>query len=233
MDSKEIKRLAKQKIKGNKWNILWPMLTIICVLVIIILLLFTFFGVDLNNISIPLVILFLATIFIFNIFVAGYNKYTLNFIRTGKFDLRYIIYTFKEKWFQILLYSIIMVLSVVFFSIFLIIPGIVIALSYQFALDLLIDSESNGIEVLNMSKAMMKGYKLDFFVFQLSFIGWILVGILTLGIGMIWIYPYIVVSVDLYYEKLRERDFMNIGSDLDENSRSISEVITRNKIGDE
>ena len=50
----------------------------------------------------------------------------------------------------------------------------------------------------------MKGYKADYFVFMLSFLGWILLGVLTLGILYIWLYPYMETAKILYYEKLKE-----------------------------
>ena len=41
------------------------------------------------------------------------------------------------------------------------------------------------------SKNLMKGYKLDLFLLWLSFIGWALLAILTLGIGFLWLSPYV------------------------------------------
>ena len=50
----------------------------------------------------------------------------------------------------------------------------------------------------------MNGYKWDYFVFQLSFIGWILLGVITAGIAYIFICPYINVATVLYYEELKK-----------------------------
>ena len=50
----------------------------------------------------------------------------------------------------------------------------------------------------------MKGYKGDYFVFLLSFIGWFLLVPFTLGIILIWLLPYILVAQIIYYEKLSE-----------------------------
>ncbi|KUH45897.1 hypothetical protein M2E15_3170 [Bacillus mycoides] len=37
----------------------------------------------------------------------------------------------------------------------------------------------------------MKGHKLDLFLLWLSFIGWAILAILTLGIGFLWLSPYV------------------------------------------
>ena len=60
------------------------------------------------------------------------------------------------------------------------------------------------IEAINKSKAMMKGYKGKYFLLGLSFIGWYLLGILTLGIGYIWLTPYVGLSTANFYENLKQ-----------------------------
>jgi uncharacterized membrane protein len=37
---------------------------------------------------------------------------------------------------------------------------------------------------------MTQGHKMDLFVLDLSFIGWMLLGSITLGIAYIWVLPY-------------------------------------------
>ena len=58
--------------------------------------------------------------------------------------------------------------------------------------------------LVKKSKEMMLGYKNDYFLFMLSFTGWILFSILTLGIGLIYVIPYITVCQALYYEELKK-----------------------------
>ena len=49
----------------------------------------------------------------------------------------------------------------------------------------------------------MKGNKWRFFVMYLSFIGWFFVGILTIGIGLFWIAPYIYTTMAAFYEDIK------------------------------
>ena len=48
----------------------------------------------------------------------------------------------------------------------------------------------------------MKGHRFEFFVLQLSFIGWAILAVLTCGIGFIWLEPYMQVTYVKFYESL-------------------------------
>lgn len=51
----------------------------------------------------------------------------------------------------------------------------------------------------------MDGHKWRLFCLHLSFIGWWLLCILTLGIGMLWLAPYIQNSTAAFYEDLKNQ----------------------------
>ena len=50
---------------------------------------------------------------------------------------------------------------------------------------------------------MMKGHKMQLFLLYLSFIGWAILAILTLGIGYLFLFPYMYTTVAHYYEDLK------------------------------
>lgn len=213
MNRAEIKSEAKRKISGNKWNILWPSLLVGFVLGI----LETIFGpqvnVDFNNlksltnITMPTsayIVTVVSTI-VMGLFTAGYIKYIINFVRTGKFDAKLILETIKKKWANILIANIVAALIIGLASILFVIPGIIMALAYAFIDYIVVDSDKSGIDSLKESRAMMKGYKGDYFVFGLSFIGWMLLVPLTLGLILIWLAPYMTVANTLYYERLKAK----------------------------
>jgi uncharacterized membrane protein len=50
---------------------------------------------------------------------------------------------------------------------------------------------------------MMKGHKFDLFWLWLSFIGWWFLGLLTLGIGYLWLSPYVTTSTASFYEEVK------------------------------
>lgn len=98
-------------------------------------------------------------------------------------------------------------------TILLIVPGIIKSLSYSQAFYIakdIVDSgyEVKGTQAINASKELMKGHKMEYFVLQLSFLGWILLGFVTLGIGFLWIAPYIQMTNELFYRKLAGDKFL-------------------------
>jgi uncharacterized membrane protein len=50
---------------------------------------------------------------------------------------------------------------------------------------------------------MMNGYKGKLFGLYVSFIGWFLLSMLTLGIGLFWVGPYMSLSVANFYEDIK------------------------------
>lgn len=78
-----------------------------------------------------------------------------------------------------------------FWSCLLFIPGIIKSYSYSLSMFLLQENPNASFsEVHGKSKKLMKGHKWDLFVLDLSFIGWYLLGMLCLGIGVIFVAPY-------------------------------------------
>lgn len=78
------------------------------------------------------------------------------------------------------------------FTLLLVIPGIIKAYEYRLVPYLLADyPELSSTQVLNESKRMMDGHKMDAFLLDLSFIGWYILSGITGGIvGVFWTNPY-------------------------------------------
>ena len=88
-----------------------------------------------------------------------------------------------------------------------IIPGIIFSFRYSQALLIMADNPDIGIiEAMIESKELMYGHKMEYFLFGLSFIGHILLGIITLGIYLLYIMPYIVASNYNYYLHLTHQN---------------------------
>lgn len=72
-----------------------------------------------------------------------------------------------------------------------IIPGIVKAYSYSMVPYILADNPNIGArKAIELSNNMTYGNKFKMFVLDLSFIGWYLLGLLCLGIGVLFVKPY-------------------------------------------
>ena len=89
-------------------------------------------------------------------------------------------------------------------SLLLVIPGIVASFSYSMAHFIMVENPNmTASEALKASKELMDGHKWDLFCLNLSFIGWILLCILTLGIGYLWLEPYMNAAHAAFYRSIR------------------------------
>ncbi len=96
-----------------------------------------------------------------------------------------------------------MLLIVLLWTLLLIVPGIIAALSYSMTFYVLADDRSlKPRQALDRSKEMMDGYKLKLFYLYMRFLLLGLLCILTLGIGFLWLIPYINVTVATFYEDI-------------------------------
>lgn len=93
------------------------------------------------------------------------------------------------------------------FSLLFIVPGII--KSYQYRMVPYILAENPGVnwkEALAESKRMMDGEKMNAFILDLSFIGWAIVGIITLGLGLIfYVDPYVRATDAELYRVLKNK----------------------------
>lgn len=96
-------------------------------------------------------------------------------------------------------------LFIFLWTLLLIIPGIIAGISYSMIYFILSDHpETSPSDAITLSKEMMRGYKWQYFCLGFRFLGWILLSIfLTLGIGMLWVMPYMQTSYAHFYQMVR------------------------------
>ena len=93
---------------------------------------------------------------------------------------------------------------VMLWSLLFIIPGIVKTYAYSMAYYIMADHpEYTWKQCLDESQKMTKGYKWQLFCLDFSFIGWIIVGALCLGIGTLWVTPYQYAARTEFYHALK------------------------------
>lgn len=208
MDRKKIKLKAKEIIKGKIFEI-WKPLIIIWGIQILFTAILSCFGMQPNDFSMEIVpgidvtlINVIETIIMAPLSI-GVAAYVLAIVRKQEHQVADIFKQYKNIITIILVNIISSFLIIVGFA-FLIIPGIIISLMFAMASYILADGSKDIIETLKKSKEMMKGYKWNYFVFDLSFIGWFLLGIPTLGLIYIYVIPYASVANALYYEELKK-----------------------------
>jgi uncharacterized membrane protein len=134
-----------------------------------------------------------------------YAYYTifLGRIRGEKLDFGTLFDGFTSQYFRYLGTMLLMGVYVFLWSLLLIVPGIIKACSYGVTVFLLKDTNLSFDEAVVRSMDMMEGYKMKFFLMNLSFIGWAILCCLTFGIGFFWLQPYVVTSLAAFYEDVK------------------------------
>ena len=97
-----------------------------------------------------------------------------------------------------------MSLKVWLWSLLLVIPGIIMAHAYAMTPYILEEHPEIGAwEASRVSQKMMRGHKFRLFRLYLSFIGWALLCVPTLGVGFLWLVPYMQMSQAAFYSDLK------------------------------
>lgn len=97
-----------------------------------------------------------------------------------------------------------MYLKIVLWMLLLLIPGFIMSIAYSMTPFILKDNpEINVWKASEMSRQMMKGHKWECFLLLMSFILWILAAICTVGIGLLWLEPWMTATLADYYEDLK------------------------------
>lgn len=61
-------------------------------------------------------------------------------------------------------------------------------------------------EAVKRSFKIMNGHRIELFAIGLSFLGWLILSILTFGIGLLWFLPYFQVTLRVYYLSITGRE---------------------------
>ena len=185
IDRIEIKNLAKESLKGN-WGIAIGSFLLYSIL---------FSALSSTGIG----------GFIVGFLVAGYISVYMSLIRTKTAKLEMLFSGCKNFVTKFLAYFLVQIFTVLW-SLLFIIPGIVKSISYSQTMYILNDHpEMSATEAITESRKMMNGHKMEYFVLMLSFFGWAILSMLTFGILLLYVSPYMQATFAAYYEKLKEQ----------------------------
>lgn len=114
--------------------------------------------------------------------------------------------TFGKKLVLIILLGIIMF----FLSLLLVFPAIIFYYSAYFAPKIMNDYPNiKPSQAISLSKKIVRGHRGELFVYDLSFLPWLFLTIITVGIAGIYTIPYKRTADALYYENFRLRALAN------------------------
>ena len=132
----------------------------------------------------------------------GYVKFLLKQYHHSQPEIKDLFSEF-DRFGQGFLQAFLRGLYIVLWTLLFIIPGIIKAFSYSMTPFIMADNPNmTANEAITASRELMDGHKWDLFVLDLSFIGWGLLNILTLGIGSFWLNPYMNAAHAAFYRHL-------------------------------
>lgn len=156
--------------------------------------------------AIPALISIAVLIFITLPVQVGLSRFVLN-NDEGKADLGDLFCAYRENLSNVIIVMFQMMLFIFLWTLLLIVPGIVKAYQYKFVPYLVAENpDISWNEAKELSTRMTDGEKWNLFVLDLSWIGWLLLGGLTLGIlNIFFVTPYMVQTEAEVYRVLAQR----------------------------
>ena len=202
MNNSEIRNVTKELLKGKYKNVMLPFLLAILLITLsqsqdLYSYVYEAYGKT-YMFTIGSIALFiqgpisigLAT---YSLAIANQKDYSYNQIFSG------FKYFFKAL-FLFLLFNISFLIGVIF----LIIPGIIIALMFSQIFYIIADDPETGvIEAFKKSASLMKNNKLQLFGLGMRYFGLFILGVFTLGIWWLWLIPQAYVSFAIFYKELQ------------------------------
>lgn len=185
----ELKKQAWTSLNGHRGTMGVTVLIYIALTVAVVLLSYIYIGAILQYILMPP-------------FILGLNICFLKFIRNQPVRPGNVTDGIGNMAKAIKLY-VVNGLLVALWTLLFIVPGVIKSYSYRLSFYILADNpEMRPSEARDDSVILMEGNKLRLFLLDLSFIGAMILSVLTGGILLFWVMPYMHTAYALFYESL-------------------------------
>ena len=136
----------------------------------------------------------------------GLSYAFLNVVRHRDLELGDLFEGIKTNPLNNIFSGLLVSLMVTLYTMLLIVPGIIKSYAYTMVFYVLNDNPELGpLDALHESERIMDGHKMEFFMVQLSFIGWILLTLITFGIAGFWLVPRMEAAKAAFYEDIKHR----------------------------
>lgn len=147
-------------------------------------------------------VMFLISFFVGSIVRIGHARFCLNLLDKEPLSVK-TVFSYFPNYGNLLLATFIKNLFVFLWSLLFVIPGLLAEYSYALTPYLLAEDPTLAPRAaLKRSKELMNGNRWRLFCLQLSFIGWDLLSVLSLGIGSLWLNPYSSTATAAFYREL-------------------------------
>lgn len=148
----------------------------------------------------------LLSVLVFSVLTVGGYRYFQKTRKNIHTDIGEVAGNFKDgNYKNVVIITFLKNLKIVLWTLLLIIPGIIKTYEYYLVENILaVRPDIDKNEAFRLSKLLMNGYKMDAFVLNLSFIGWYLLSLFTLGIlTFVYVNPYMVATNVEFYAYVR------------------------------
>ena len=135
----------------------------------------------------------------------GYAIFGLELVKTKKAKVGAFFSGIFKQFFKKWAAGFLMGLYTFLWSLLFIIPGIVKYYAYAMTPYIMAEKPNMGInDAITKSREIMKGHKWQLFWLDVSFIGWMLLGVVTLGLGFVFVWPYYNAARAAFYKEIKK-----------------------------
>lgn len=215
---KEMKTRAKSALKPSYWPLFWLSLLVTVLsldknqIINQINIVLRLLGrptipikIDFDYIITSIIVLAIA-VFVVDILNVGLSRvYILN--HYGQLKPDEVLFGFRNGYLHVLWVQLSTSLIILLGFLLFVIPGIILAYSYRMVPYLLSENPKlTGRQARELSTRMTDGEKINLFFLDFSFIGWLALGLLCLGVGIVFVQPYLSATYAEVYLSLRDQE---------------------------
>ena len=164
-------------------------------------------------ISLTIIALAVVLYVLGSVIAVGYSRFNLDLV--DNIDVKTeTLFSYFNIWKTTAVSRLQRSIYVFLWSLLFIIPGIMASFSYAMTDYILADQpELTASEAIERSKEMMYGNRFRLFCLDLSFIGWTILCMFTLGVGNLWLTPYKNAAKAAFYREVSGTEYRNKYSD--------------------
>jgi uncharacterized membrane protein len=184
--SAEYRSIARDRLKNN-----WGTAVLVCVIVALIS----------SGASMIPMCGWALSLLLAGQFIVGELICFIRLHRKQSVSLSNLFDGFTKNWINNFLTYLLQMVYTFLWTLLFVIPGIV--KSYAYSMTMYLKSQKPELghnEAIALSQKIMQGKKFKLFCLHLSFIGWAILSCFTLGIGFIFLLPYMQASSVAFYE---------------------------------
>ncbi len=193
MNYADLRAKAREQLGGGPFVTPWLMAGVVCLIVGAI------------NGIVGSVVPYVGSFLVVGPMTYGLSYIFLNQARDGQpININDTFKAFNSDFLEYFLLGLMISLFTFLWSLLFVIPGIIKMYAYGMAYYIKVDNPTwDWKTCIEESQKIMDGHKMELFILDLTFIGWILLASFTCGIAFFWIVPYMYAARVQFYETIR------------------------------